>query len=86
MNCTIRVAKAKALISFAVTEADLRLCFRISKNPIFSRRGSYGVTFLSYSSSQVVDAKYNGQGPGSRITSVKQQEYPNDSMVNTGVL
>ena len=25
MNCTIRVAKAKALISFAVT--DLRLCF-----------------------------------------------------------
>ena len=29
-KCTIRVAKTKALISFAVTlEADLRLCFRI---------------------------------------------------------
>ena len=23
-------------------EADLRLCFRISENPFFSRRGSYG--------------------------------------------
>ena len=29
-NCTIRVAKTKALISFAIKycEADLRLCFR----------------------------------------------------------
>ena len=24
-------------------EADLRLCFRICKNPVFSRRGSYGL-------------------------------------------
>ena len=23
-------------------EADLRLCFRICKNPVFSRRGSFG--------------------------------------------
>ena len=51
-NCTIRVAKTKAQISFAVSEnkgadqlrsyceADLRLCFRIGKNPVFSRCGS----------------------------------------------
>ena len=60
---------------------DMHLCFCIGKNSIFSRRGSYGVTFLSYSSSQVVDAKYNGQGPGSRSTSVKLQEHPNDALV-----
>ena len=46
----MRVAKTKALISFAVTaklicvfvfrEADLRLCFRICKKPVFSQRGS----------------------------------------------
>ena len=43
--------KTKALISFAVTaklicEADLRLCFRIGKNPVFSRCGSYIRTHL----------------------------------------
>ena len=32
-NCTIRVAKTKAL--------NMRLCFRICKNPVFSRRCSY---------------------------------------------
>ena len=32
--CTIRVAKTKALISYR--EADLRLCFRICKKPVFS--------------------------------------------------
>ena len=42
----MHVAKTKALISFAVTanfnrEADLRLCFRICKKQVFSRRGSY---------------------------------------------
>ena len=39
------VAKTKALISFAVSnrEADLRLCFRICKKPVFSRRGSYDI-------------------------------------------
>ena len=36
MNCTIRVAKTKALISFA----DLPLCFCIGNNPVFSRHGS----------------------------------------------
>ena len=39
-NCTIRVAKIKALISFAFTascEADLRLCFRISKYPLMKQ-------------------------------------------------
>ena len=42
-DSTISVAKTKALISFAVgyREADLRLCFRICKSPVFSRRGSY---------------------------------------------
>ena len=37
-NCTIRVAKTKALNS---CEAELRLCFRTGKNPVFSRRGSF---------------------------------------------
>ena len=37
-NCTIRVAKTKALISF---EADLPLCFRICRLLVFSRGGSY---------------------------------------------
>ena len=32
------MAKTKALISHR--EADLRLCFRICKNPVFTRRGS----------------------------------------------
>ena len=36
MDFTIRVANTKALISFAVTEADPRLCFRICKKPVFS--------------------------------------------------
>ena len=41
-HCTIQVAKTKALISFGgYREADLRLCFRICENPVFSRRGSY---------------------------------------------
>ena len=43
-NCTIWVAKTKALISF---EADLRLCFRIGKILVFSWRGSYR-TFHSW--------------------------------------
>ena len=38
-GCTIQVAKTKALISFR--EADLRLCFCICKNPLFSCCGSY---------------------------------------------
>ena len=29
-------------------EADLRLCFRICKKPIFSRRGSYAVVHHKY--------------------------------------
>ena len=42
MDCTIRVAKPKALISFAgYREADLGLCFRMWKKPVFSRRGLY---------------------------------------------
>ena len=45
LNCTIHVAKTKVLISFAVTlrsyEAELRLCFRIGNNPIFSRSGPF---------------------------------------------
>ena len=28
-------------------EADLRLCFRIYKKPVFSRRGSYNVLHIS---------------------------------------
>ena len=35
-------SEKKVLISFAgYREADLRLCFRICKKPVFSRRGSY---------------------------------------------
>ena len=30
-------------------EADLRLCFRICKNPVFSRRGSIMFTYFAYS-------------------------------------
>ena len=37
------------MTSFAVNrgyrEADLRLCFRICKKPVFSRRGSFDVSF-----------------------------------------
>ena len=40
MNCIIHIAKTKALIS-GYRKADLGLCFRICKNPVFSRRGSY---------------------------------------------
>ena len=39
-------------------EADLRLCFRICKKPVFSRRGSYLHTLIS---ALVIDC------PGSRI-------------------
>ena len=46
LNCTIHVAKTKVLISFAVIlrsycDAELRLCFRIGNNPIFSQSGSF---------------------------------------------
>ena len=30
-------------------EADLRLCFRICKKPVFSRRGSYAIIFCNSS-------------------------------------
>ena len=36
MDCTIYVAKTKALVN---READLRLCFRTCIKPVFSRRG-----------------------------------------------
>ena len=36
-DCTIYVANTRVLISFA---ADLHLCLRICKKPVFSRRGS----------------------------------------------
>ena len=29
-------------------EADLRLCFRICKNPVFSRRGSFQKLLFAY--------------------------------------
>ena len=35
-NCSIHVAKTKALICCAVTAADLRLCFAVGKNLVFS--------------------------------------------------
>ena len=47
---TIRVAKTKALISFAVTEADLRLCFRICRLLVFSRGGSFVLTSTIFQS------------------------------------
>ena len=44
MNCTISVAKTRALISFAITgadaEADLRLKFRICTMLVLSLGGS----------------------------------------------
>ena len=41
-------------------EADLRLCFRIGKNPVFSRCGSFIANAQSKCifSTQVVDKKY----------------------------
>ena len=36
-------------------EADLRLCFRICKKPVFSRRGSYKLEALFY-----LGSKYQG--------------------------
>ena len=50
-------------------EADLRLCFRICKNPVFSRRGSYGATDsltqfnLSYGYLQVVSSTNGDVNP-----------------------
>ena len=41
-DCTIRVAKTKTLIS----EADLRLCFRICRLLVFSWRGSFDFVFF----------------------------------------
>ena len=36
-DCTTRVVKTKTMISYAIT--DLRLCFPIGKNLVFSERG-----------------------------------------------
>ena len=36
LSCTICVGKTKALISCADCTADLRLCFRTGKTPVFS--------------------------------------------------
>ena len=41
MDGSIRVAKTKTLISFAVTEADLRLCFRLSILLVFLCSGIF---------------------------------------------
>ena len=48
---TIRVAKTKVLISFAISfavnrEADLRLCFRLGRLLVFPRGGSFVVKGL----------------------------------------
>ena len=44
-ECTIQVAKTKALISFAVSAKLICvLVFAYAKNPVFSRRGSYLVS------------------------------------------
>ena len=34
-------------------EADLRLCFRICKMPVFLRRGSYSVMFQNFQTPQI---------------------------------
>ena len=39
-NCTITVAKTKALKTKALKTKALSLCFRIGKNLVFSRCGS----------------------------------------------
>ena len=43
-KCTIRVAKTKALISFAVTAKLICAFVLLGKNPVFSRCGSYDLT------------------------------------------
>ena len=61
MDCTVRVAKSKALISCAVNSAaDLRLSFRRCKKPVFSQRGSF---FLSchYRTEQKIYVLHSGQ-------------------------
>ena len=42
-DCTVCVAKSRALISFAVTAKLISafVFFRIGKNPVYSRCGSY---------------------------------------------
>ena len=41
-DCTIRCSENKDADQLrGYREADLRLCFRICKNPVFSRRGSF---------------------------------------------
>ena len=57
-NCTIRVAKTKALISFAVTaycEADLRLCFRLCRLLVFPCGGSFKQLTLKQLENQIAD-------------------------------
>ena len=57
MYSTIYVAKSKALISCRT--ADLRLCFRICKNPVFSWRGSFFKILANLCSS--VDTLHSNQ-------------------------
>ena len=45
-DCTIRVAKTKALISFVVTARLICVLFSHMQNPVFSRRGSYRSHFM----------------------------------------
>ena len=42
-------------------EADLRLCFRIGKNPVFSRCGSYDLSYIEW------DIKHKDSQPASLL-------------------
>ena len=49
MNCTTRVAKTKALISFAVTAKLIcTFVFRIGKNPVFSQLKCMWLVYVSF--------------------------------------
>ena len=55
MDCTIRIAKTKALISFAVTAKLICVfVFAYANNPVFLQRGSFipfnflGTSLMSY--------------------------------------
>ena len=43
-------------------EADLRLCFRICKKPVFSRRGSYKGVFNVVNISMIFGLSFTRQG------------------------